>query len=126
MLRTPSAAARSGIAADSLAATAATARLMESPPSGSQQEDCSAAGADQTAHREIAAAVQFVSSLAANATARLKESPSAMTQQEDCSADCSADINFGSIIGFLLSRFKSPLYGFRIAGLKLGMASIPF
>ena len=52
------AAARSDPAADSLAATAETARLMESPPSGSQQGDCPAAGADQTAHRGATAAAQ--------------------------------------------------------------------
>ena len=99
----------------------------------SQQGDCtrnSAVGgagdttAAQNAQDTVAAQNDpSANSLAAAAnTARLKESPSAISQQEECSAG----INFGSIIGFLLYRFKFPLYGFRIAGLKLGMASIAF
>ena len=112
-------------AANSLAAAAATARLMESPPSGSQQGDCSAAEADQTAHREITAAAQNDFSSAADATtARSMEDPNSVSQQEDCSAHTS----FGSVVRPLCYRFKCSVirllfYDRGKSGLKFGMVS---
>jgi hypothetical protein len=129
-------------AANSLAAAAATARLMESPPSVLKQGDCSAADTGRSARQntnaaaqnaqDLAAAQQNTDSLAAAAaTARLKESPSAISQQENCSAG----INFGSIIRLLFYRFKFSVIGFLfyrfkysaqlsdLSGLKFDMAS---
>ena len=122
-----------------------TARLMESPPSVLKQGDCSAADTGRSARQntdntaaknaqDLAAAQQNRDSLAAaTATAQLKESPASGSEQGDCPTANAvgpvSDISmlaFGSIIRFLLSRFKFPLYDFRTAGLKFGMASISF
>jgi len=122
----------------SRAAATATDRLKESLVCGPKQGDYSATDAlsppvaAEIAQDITAAAQNDSSSLAADATtARSMEDPSTITQQEDCSAD----INFVSVIGLLFYRFKFSVIGLLFyrfkflvydrgkSGLKFGMGS---
>ena len=111
---------------DSLAAAAATAQNNDYLSLGSQQGDCSAADTGRSAQDTIAAA-KYIQNHAAVPMNPITSSKPAHFQAAISLAATPTrftTINFGSIIGLSLFRFKFSVYDLKDSGIKFGMVPL--